>query len=106
MLLDESISEFEYDEAVMSPYSWFAQDIYGQHCNKCKKLYSEYELFPVKGLDGLEKSYCPDCIVSHVEWCEYCGEAFEKENPASSEKICKECAEVLCSTTSSDSSLK
>lgn len=77
--------------------------IYGQHCSKCKTLHSEYELFPAKTASGLIKYFCPDCIVGNVEWCEYCGEAFEVCNTAA-EKICKECMSALCIPTSKNSS--
>ena len=82
--------------------------MYGQHCGKCKKLYSEYELFPVIGIDRKTKFYCPDCIVGNVEWCDLCGEAYEIEDPAKDKKICKICAEVICekSTESKNSSAK
>ena len=73
--------------------------IYGQHCSHCNKLYSEYELFPVIGIDKKTKFYCPDCIVGNVDWCDTCGEAFEIEDPAKNEKICKICAEVVCTTS-------
>ena len=69
--------------------NWF-----GQHCSRCKKMFTEYELFPVLGLDGKTKFYCPDCIVGHVEWCEVCGEPFEVGTPG--KKVCKECEAELC----------
>ena len=103
MLLDaENAEEFEYDELVFSSRgsSWWKNVmIYGQHCSHCNKLYSEYELFPVIGIDKKTKFYCPDCIVGNVDWCDTCGEAFEIEDPAKNEKICKICAEVVCTTS-------
>lgn len=103
MLLDaENAEEFEYDELVFSSRgsSWWRNVmIYGQHCSHCNKLYSEYELFPVVGTDKKTKFYCPDCIVGNVDWCDTCGEAFEIEDPAKNEKICKICAEVVCTTS-------
>lgn len=98
MLCEKEIPNFEYDEMVYTGSSrwWKTAMMYGQHCSKCKKLYSEYELFPVIGLDKKTKFYCPDCIVGAVEWCDYCGEAYEMEDPANDNKICKVCAEVLC----------
>lgn len=98
MLCEEEIPNFEYDEMVYTGSSrwWKTAMMYGQHCSKCKKLYSEYELFPVIGLDKKTKFYCPDCVVGAVEWCDYCGEAYEMEDPANDNKICKVCAEVLC----------
>lgn len=106
MLQETNIPDFKYDELTVSNSIWWRKaDIYGQHCSKCKKLFSEYELFPVLGLNGKTQYYCPDCIIGNVEWCDYCGEAFEINSPAS-QKICKECAEELCTKTSSNSSMK
>ena len=100
MLSETEIPDFEYDEMLFSSANWWRSAVmYGQHCSKCKKLYSEYELFPVIGIDKKTKFYCPDCIVGNVEWCDLCGEAFEIEDPAKNEKICKICAEVVCTTS-------
>lgn len=100
MLSETEIPDFEYDEMVFSSANWWRSAVmYGQHCSKCKKLYSEYELFPVIGIDKKTKFYCPDCIVGNVEWCDLCGEAYEIEDPAKNEKICKICAEVVCTTS-------
>lgn len=61
MLQDEDIPEFTYDEITLASSPWWSKEnIYGQHCSKCKTLHSEYELFPVKGMDGRVKYYCPD----------------------------------------------
>lgn len=107
MLQDEDIPEFTYDEITLASSPWWSKEnIYGQHCSKCKTLHSEYELFPVKGMDGRVKYYCPDCIVGNVEWCEECNEAFEIEDPSKESKKCKECAEGLCTKTSKSSSEK
>ena len=100
MLTEEEIPDFKYDELVAANSAWWkkAGDWFGQHCSKCKKLHSEYELFPVLGLDGKTKFYCPDCIVGNVEWCDMCGEPFEvKEHTG--KKLCKECEEELCTTS-------
>lgn len=106
MLSETDIPDFEYDELTIAASSWWktSDTVYGQHCSKCKKLYSEYELFPVKGLDGKRKYYCPDCIVGNVDWCEICQEAYEIADPADVKKMCKECAEDLCMKTSENSS--
>lgn len=109
MLCETEIPDFEYDEMVFSSANWWRSAVmYGQHCSKCKKLYSEYELFPVIGIDRKTKFYCPDCIVGNVEWCDLCGEAYEIEDPAKDKKICKICAEVICekSTESKNNSAK
>lgn len=104
MLEDPNIPDFEYDE-VAGTYPWWRSQIYGQHCGKCKSLFSEYELFPVKGLDGRTRYYCPDCIVGNVEWCDRCNEAFEidSSNPS---KICKECANKCHTKASKNNSKK
>lgn len=100
MLTEQEIPDFKYDELVAANSAWWkkAGEWFGQHCSKCKKLHSEYELFPVLGLDGKTKFYCPDCIVGNVEWCDMCGEPFEvKEHTG--KKLCKECEEELCTTS-------
>ena len=100
MLTEKEIPDFKYDELVAMNSAWWkkAGDWFGQHCSKCKKIHSEYELFPVLGLDGKTKFYCPDCIVGNVEWCDMCGEPFEvKEHTG--KKLCKECEEELCTTS-------
>lgn len=70
------------------------------NCFKCKHVFSEYELFPVKCLDGKTRFYCPDCVVDMVEWCEICGEAFEIDLDNPERKRCKDCqgGEIECST--------
>ena len=100
MLTEQEIPDFKYDELVAANSAWWkkAGDWFGQHCSKCKKIHSEYELFPVLGLDGKTKFYCPDCIVGNVEWCDMCGEPFEvKEHTG--KKLCRECEEELCTTS-------
>lgn len=48
------------------------------NCAKCGTVFSDYEVFPVKALDGKTKFYCPDCISQeNIEWCYVCGEAYE-----------------------------
>ena len=93
MISESDIPEFKYEnlsESSLGPW-WRTNEVYGQHCSKCKNLFSEYELFPVKGLDGKRKFYCPDCIVGNVDWCNICQEAYEIADPATTKEICKEC---------------
>jgi hypothetical protein len=100
MLSEVNIPDFVYDEIVTPAGSnWWKKtgSWFGQHCSKCKKVHSEYELFPVLGLDKKTKYYCPDCIVGNVEWCEWCGEPFEIGEPG--QKICKDCEEEICTTS-------
>jgi hypothetical protein len=105
MLDEKDIPDFEYDELNIAASAWWktSDTVYGQHCSKCKKLFMEEELFPVKGLDGKKKYYCPDCIVGNVSWCNICQEAYEIADPADDKKMCKECAEGLCTKTSESS---
>ena len=93
MISESDIPEFKYENLSKAPFGswWRTDEIYGQHCSKCKNLFSEYELFPVKGLDGKRKFYCPDCIVGNVDWCNICQEAYEIADPATTKEICKEC---------------
>ena len=106
MLSEKNIPTFVYDETVASSSMWWKRtSVFGQHCSKCKKLFSEHELFPVMGMDNKTKFYCPDCIVGNVEWCDYCGEPFEVSGTVT-QKLCKDCAEELCTTTSKNNSLR
>ena len=93
MISESDIPEFKYENLSKAPFGswWRTDEIYGQHCSKCKNLFSEYELFPVKGLDGKRKFYCPDCIVGNVDWCNICQEAYEIADPATTKEICEEC---------------
>lgn len=63
-------------------------------CNSCHDIFTEYEIFPVKGLKGETKFYCPDCIVKHnIQWCRVCQEACETGDKAYDygKFICKDC---------------
>ncbi len=103
MLKEKDIPTFQYDELSIAASAWWRRtSVYGQHCSKCKKLFSEYELIPVLGMDKTSKYFCPDCLVGNVEWCNNCGEAFEVKEP-SAERICKICAEDLCTAKSKNS---
>ena len=90
---DPIIPDFEYDEALYQDSTWWKHLMYGAHCSKCKSVHEEYELFPVKGLDGTPKFYCCNCIADHVDWCDECKEAYEVENIEEAKHLCKECAE-------------
>lgn len=59
-------------------------------CMKCNQYFSDYEMFPVKTLDGKTKFCCPDCLVEIAQWCDRCGEAFEVK-PGSNEHFCEDC---------------
>lgn len=101
ILAEKDIPTFKYDELVAASTKWWKKDdLFGQHCSKCKKLFLEYELIPVLDLDKKTKFYCPDCVVGNVEWCEECGEPYVMDDKDSGRKICKICAEELCTKTS------
>ena len=99
MLGVKEIPTFKYEELKSNWYnSWgniktLSKDayVYGAHCAHCKKLFSEYEMYPVKTKKDVIKLYCPDCIVDHVNWCSVCGDAFEGEEGKYS-YTCYECA--------------
>ncbi len=106
MLRERDIPTFEYNELFKGYgyYSdwWINQDnADGQHCSICKKLFMEYDLFPIKSVKGGYKFLCPNCIAD-INWCDMCGDPFEKtENQESTQEkplLCSDCAEELCST--------
>jgi hypothetical protein len=65
-------------------------------CAGCKQAYSEYDTFPVKGLEGKTKYFCVDCITDNIDWCEYCQEPYEID-PADPYglKLCPDCLEAM-----------
>ena len=67
----------------------------GIRCEHCKHLFDEYEVFPVKGKDGSVKFYCPDCMVTHVSWCEKCNEGFEVAPFEPYHPLCPDCRESV-----------
>ena len=83
---------FEYNELVYSKYlsSWYKDKYdFGQHCSNCNKLFSEYELFPVKTDNKKLKYCCPDCLVD-IAWCKNCGEPFQYNDGDKKREYCKE----------------
>lgn len=49
-------------------------------CDSCGEKEFEEDMFPVKGLNGKTKFFCPNCLTEkHVEWCFHCYEAVERE---------------------------
>lgn len=65
------------------------------HCHKCKLDFDEYEMLPVKMLDGSTKFYCPDCMVTNpIQWCYRCCEACEvppEEGDYYKDYLCEDC---------------
>ena len=96
MLSEKVIPNFQFE--------LFEINLFGEshHCSKCQKKYYEFELFPVKTLDDKIKFYCTDCLFGNVEWCDNCHEAYEVAADSNTDykiKLCKECAENICSMT-------
>ena len=95
MLTEAEIPYFKYKSLAQDVFWGLPQinsvdEAYVPCCN-CHKTFSEFEVFPVKGLDDRTHFYCPDCIPGRVEWCLYCGEAFEVDPTRPNEKYCRGC---------------
>lgn len=69
-------------------------------CSQCGDKSYEYEMIPVKGLDGTTKFYCPDCYSNNqkIDWCSICYEAYEVGDDNIT-KICKDCLGELLNDT-------
>lgn len=101
MLSVDHIPHFEYKDIAMSygsMYRGYNNDgyltDYGAHCAHCGQLFSEYELMPVKALDGKIKFYCGDCSVENVDWCNFCGEPFEIVKGQQQTHVCPDCKDI------------
>lgn len=87
MLKEKNIPDFKYEE-YFRPYS--ALSSFNENCSCCGRVFSEYEMFPVKTNSGKVAMYCPDCISVNVGWCKNCSEPFEITNP-NVLNICNDC---------------
>lgn len=94
MLKDvNNINSFEYIPALYSLSSLNSTSLY--KCKNCGKIFTEYELFLVKGIDGKNVYYCPDCIYGNVNWCDSCGKAYEIDfREDTTIKKCKDCRDI------------
>jgi hypothetical protein len=86
MLKEENIPDFEYKEFTRP----FATSYFNEKCACCNRVFSEYELFPVKSSKGDIVMYCPDCVVNNIGWCDKCSCAFEITDLNHS-NICNDC---------------
>lgn len=60
-------------------------------CVKCKKIYGEDDVFPVKAKDYIGmRYYCIDCVGTDINWCKKCGQPFEAEHET--DDYCPECS--------------
>lgn len=98
MLQAKDVPEFIYipDKNYAFTSRWYSDvlkrfDVQCYQCYHCKQPFSDYEMFPVKGLDRKTHFYCPDCIASNIEWCDKCQEAFEIDPLDPKSKLCKDC---------------
>lgn len=109
MLTAENIKKFKYIpyinkykdkyfERYYNNYAYaYGYDDFSIICSECKEVFFEDEVFPVKGLDGLTKYYCPDCVSREelVGWCVRCNEPFEKENSKDDNIFCQDCKKQI-----------
>lgn len=97
MLKQKDIPEFKYIPGGWEKMFYFSRGVpKGFKCDHCQEDYFlEEEMFPVLGIDGETKMFCPDCITYNVAWCKKCGKAYEKislEEPTVG--VCDICQEV------------
>ena len=95
MLKDvNNINSFEYIPALYSLSSLNPTSLY--KCKNCGKIFTEYELFLVKGIDSKNVYYCPGCIYVNVNWCDSCGKAYEIDfREDTTIKKCKDCRDII-----------
>lgn len=99
ILQQKEIPDFEYIE---QPAYYNYGNVYGYFpdeapnwvkCDKCGSYHIDWEMFPIKGMDGKTKFFCNDCIDTNVEWCRNCGEAYEVDK-LSYRDLCPDCRGV------------
>lgn len=89
MLSETEIPKFKY---IPLAYVWPASagsEIY--QCQECKLHFFKEEIFPTISRAGTIVAYCPDCMVSKINWCKKCGRPFEPV--AASDAHCVLCKE-------------
>jgi hypothetical protein len=96
MLLETDIPTFEY-----IPFDWEKKyklrypNLYNwgyseTKCGGCGTYHLEDEMCPVYDETGTYDLFCPDCIVSKVNWCFNCGRAFVRKDK--DECLCPVCS--------------
>lgn len=96
MLNKKDIPSFKYVPSGWGRLFNFSYTVPGGFkCDHCQEDYFlEEEMFPVLGIDGEMKMFCPDCMTYNVAWCKKCNNPYEKislEEPTVG--ICEKCAE-------------
>ena len=74
MLTESTIPDFKW-ECSYGNFRWWEEGMV--YCEKCKKVFDEYETVPVVKKDGHLGHYCPDCFDHSIGWCKKCGLAYE-----------------------------
>lgn len=69
-------------------------DIFSVPCNRCGKYFDEYDMLPVKDIDGKTIYYCYDCVDDTIAWCAECGEPF-KVDELDATILCPDCRERM-----------
>lgn len=73
--------------------SWYDLDDYNfVPCYYCNRVIREYESHEIQLEDGREVYCCLDCIPeAPVNWCDWCGQAFEFKDLKHMESLCPHC---------------
>lgn len=108
MLMEEDIPDFIWTERFKSylphnPYYGYSdypsdfEPVSMQKCHRCGDMAWDYELMPVKMLDGSTKFFCPDCYSNcdNVDWCSICYEPYEIPKDKDLEGICLDCLKKI-----------
>lgn len=95
---------YGYGADIPLPYGYGPMEDEIIKCSHCGKFYDEYEMFPVKGKDGLTEWYCCDCIADdHIHWCKYCQDAFYAEG---AEVLCPDCVKIIKGALNEDADIE
>lgn len=94
MLNNPPTEKFEYTEAFSSSFLTPIYNVGGSdecHCGRCgQPVYDPtVDLYDVKTLQGDIKQFCIECMMTNVNWCVLCNQAFETSKPG--ETICQDC---------------
>ena len=78
--------------------SWIEEDDYlipkgrvEYKCHICGKTYDGDQVLPVKLIKGGVGFFCENCLANHIDWCKWCGEAFEIDPKHPDEEMCPDC---------------
>lgn len=96
MLKVKNPPSFKYIHGYSGYMRWYKvlnNDEEAHQCKFCKAVLPSNELIPLKGAYGHSWEHCCiDCLSSDsIEWCSYCGEAFEIKEGQPNYKLCEEC---------------